>query len=63
MSKIIEDDSKNTDSAKNTDWEPGQTGAVKDPENDGRLKENREEGRTLGTTEHTREAPHVKGEE
>ncbi len=30
--------------------ESGQQGNVKDPQNDGRLKENREEGRTKGTT-------------
>lgn len=44
-----------------SDWEPGQTGAVKDPEHDGRLKENREAGVTMGTTEHSAQAPHVKG--
>lgn len=41
------------------DWEPGQTGAVKDPEHDGRLKENREDGVTLGSTEHSKQAPNV----
>ena len=40
-------------------WEPGPVGAVEDPENDGRLKENRETGRTKGTTEHSSTAPHV----
>lgn len=43
-----------------SDWEPGHTGAVRDPEHDGRLKENREDGVTMGTTEHSAQAPHVK---
>ena len=38
---------------------PAKTGAVIDPENDGRLKENRVEGRTKGTTSHSEKAPHV----
>jgi hypothetical protein len=33
-------------------------GSVRDPENDGRLKENREAGRTKGTTEGSRERAH-----
>lgn len=44
------------------DWEPAKTGAVLDEENDGRLKENRVEGRTKGTTEHSAKAPKVNDE-
>ena len=40
-------------------WEPATTGAVIDPEHDGRLKENREEGVTKGTTQHSSQAPIV----
>jgi hypothetical protein len=40
-------------------WEPATPGKVIDPENDGRLKENREEGKTKGTTEHSKKAPNV----
>jgi hypothetical protein len=40
-------------------WQPGPVGAVEDAENDGRLSENREAGRTKGTTEHSSKAPHV----
>ena len=38
-------------------------GSVRDPENDGRLKENREAGRTKGTTEGSRERAHEHGRE
>jgi hypothetical protein len=41
------------------DWQPGPVGAVEDEENDGRLKENREAGRTKGTTPHSAQAPSV----
>lgn len=44
-------------SGSDSNWEPGRTGAVLDPEHDGRLKENREDGVTLGTTEHSAQAP------
>lgn len=40
-------------------WQPGPVGAVQDPEFDGRLKENREAGRTKGTTEHSSKAPNI----
>lgn len=40
-------------------WTPGPVGSVQDPQNDGRLSENREAGRTKGTTEHSAQAPHV----
>jgi hypothetical protein len=40
-------------------WQPGPVGAVIDEENDGRLEENREAGRTKGTTRHSAAAPHV----
>jgi hypothetical protein len=40
-------------------WQPGPVGAVEDRQNDGRLSENREAGRTKGTTEHSAKAPHV----
>nr|WP_294516964.1 hypothetical protein [uncultured Rhodopila sp.] len=36
-------------------------GAVKDPEHDGRLKENRESGTSKETTSHGKEASHESG--
>lgn len=41
------------------EWTPGPVGKVIDPDNDGRLKDNREAGRTKGTTEHSAQAPNV----
>ena len=38
-------------------------GSVKDPEHDGRLKENREAGRTKGTTEASAERSHGHAQE
>jgi hypothetical protein len=48
----------NSNDANVEGWTPGQVGEVKNPDQDGRLKENRMEGKTLGTTEHSKEAPH-----
>lgn len=47
-------------SGQSENWQPGAVGEVQDPQNDGRLKENREAGRTLGTTEHSAAAPNAK---
>ena len=41
--------------------ESGQQGSVKDPEHDGRLKENRESGRTKGTTPASEARAHDSG--
>jgi hypothetical protein len=41
--------------------ESGQQGSVKDPEHDGRLKENREAGRTKGTTPASEARSHESG--
>ncbi len=46
-----------------TKHESGHQGGVKDPENDGRLKENREEGRTKGTTPGSAARAHEHGRE
>lgn len=40
------------------DYQAATTGAVTDP-NDGRLKENRDAGISLGTTAHSAQAPNV----
>jgi collagen type III alpha len=53
----------NSNDAEVEGWKPGQVGEVQDPQNDGRLKDNRMEGRTLGTTEHAKEAPYAKGDD
>jgi hypothetical protein len=53
----------NTNEIENVDgsnWSPGKVGEVEDKNYDGRLKENRAEGRTLGTTPHSSKAPHEK---
>ncbi len=42
----------------NTEHSSSNQGTVKDPEHDGRLKENREAGRTKGTTEASAERAH-----
>ena len=52
-----------SDQGRDDNWQPGEVGAVKDPQQDGRLKENRETGRTLGTTEHSAQAPNAKRED
>lgn len=49
----------NSNDANVEGWKPGQVGEVQDESHDGRLKENRMEGKTLGTTEHSADAPHA----
>lgn len=55
------DDGESIERNPNADpnWKPATTGAVIDEEHDGRLRENREEGVTKGTTEHSSQAPFV----
>jgi hypothetical protein len=48
----------NSNDAEIEGWRPGQVGEVQDESHDGRLKENRMEGKTLGTTKHAADAPH-----
>jgi len=56
-----DDDNKGVEINKNDksdpNWQPAQTGAVLDPEHDGRLKKNRDQGVTKGTTPHAAAAP------
>lgn len=53
-------DEINSNKANVEGWRPGQVGEVQDEDQDGRLKKNRIEGKTLGTTEHSAEAPYAK---
>jgi hypothetical protein len=53
----------NSNEANVEGWQPGQVGQVKDENYDGRLKENRLAGETLGTTAHSAQAPHAKFKE
>lgn len=56
-------DIENTNDIENVDgsgWSPGKVGEVQDEDYDGRLKENRAAGESLGTTEHSAAAPHAK---